>query len=292
MNLLMVQCLGAPIGVLVVFRGFQSDRARVRLDTLPQKRPVPYVRFICAGRRGWHSGRSRPRLQVLSARVRIYAIAFVAFGVAVIVVPVPLALGVAIATAIATPKISSWRVLRDARRLDRDLVAFVETVGRSLRAGVSGLESLREAAVAFGSHRCFADLGELCRRSGSVARTLEVWEAGVPSSDARRLVQLLRVGESIGGLRPQFLDGVARTFRESSQLSSEIRVLSDQARYSAVLMSVAPVGFALLLAGADPRAKHFLLDTSVGGALIVIGLLLDGAGLMWMQRLVRKVGVG
>lgn len=291
--MLLAQCLGAPLTVIVARHGLSSDAPLARLGAIrtgsDRSPSLPGTLDRWFRRRS--AIVSAAGVHVLFPRLRIVASTGAVFVAATMVVAAPLACAVACAFVVGTRRKAAWRLDRDSKRLDRDLVPFVEALARSLRAGVSTLESILEASESFGHHRYFADLAELCQKSASVAQTLELWEGVGPStSEARRLVQLLQVGESIGGLRPQFVDGVARTLRESAQLASEIRVLSDQARYSALLMSGAPIGFAILLAGTDARAKHFLLETTIGGILIVVGVLLDSAGLWWMHRLVRRVG--
>jgi tight adherence protein B len=180
---------------------------------------------------------------------------------------------------------------RKAARLDRDLLPFVEELGRNLRSGSTSIESIRRAAEKFETHAAFASLVRIANAGTGAADVLMQWEASVPTTSADHVRQLLYIGEVVGGLRPQFVDGVAASQRESTQLAAEIRVLSDQAKYSAILMSVAPLLFAAALVATDGRAKHFLLRTSIGGVLLIVGLGLDAAGLLWMRRLVRRVAL-
>jgi tight adherence protein B len=187
--------------------------------------------------------------------------------------------------------LQTWRTQRIATRLDRDLLPFVEDLGRHLRSGSTSIESLRCSAEKFETHAAFAALARIAQTGTGAADTLAQWKASVPTGSADHVRQLLHVGEVIGGLRAQFVDGVAASLRESNQLATEIRVLSDQAKYSAILMSIAPLLFAGALVVTDARAKHFLLQTSVGGVLLIAGLGLDAAGLLWMRRLVRRVSV-
>ena len=64
-----------------------------------------------------------------------------------------------------------------------------------------------------------------------------------------------------------------------------MRALSSQARASAVVIGLAPLGFAVLAAMVDPASIHFLVGTPIGIACLVVGVVLDGVGAAWMHRL-------
>jgi tight adherence protein B len=185
----------------------------------------------------------------------------------------------------------TWSDQRTAARLDRDLLPFVEELARNLRSGRTSIESLRGAAEKFETHPAFSSLVRIANAGTGAADVLVQWKASVPTTSADHVRQLLHVAEVVGGLRPQFVDGIAGSRRDSMQLASEIRVLSDQAKYSAILMSVAPLLFAAALVATDDRAQHFLLHTSIGGLLLLVGLGLDALGLLWMRRLVSSVAL-
>ncbi len=145
----------------------------------------------------------------------------------------------------------TWRVQRSATRLDRELLPFVEELGRNLRSGSTSIESLRCAAEKYQSHNAFASLVRIAQTGTGAAEALVQWKPSVPTATADHVRQLLHFGEVVGGLRPQFVDGIASSLRESNQLVAEIRVLSDQAKYSAILMSLAPLLFAVALVATD-----------------------------------------
>jgi tight adherence protein B len=233
----------------------------------------------------------RLNLPVVADRTREIAIAtFVSTFVWIAASPV-LGLAAGSSLVIARRSRRAWVEQRKATRLDRDLLPFVEELGRNLRSGTTSIESIRGAAEKFETHAAFASLVRIASAGNGAAEVLTQWEASVPTPSAAHVRQLLHIGEVVGGLRPQFVDGIAASQRESNQLAAEIRVLSDQAKYSAILMSVAPLLFASALVATDDRAKHFLLHTMIGGVLLIVGLGLDAVGLLWMRRLVSRVAL-
>ena len=108
-----------------------------------------------------------------------------------------------------------------------------------------------------------------------------------PSPGVRLAVAALCLGIDTGGAQARAVDGVAATMRERLAVEAEARALSSQARMSALVIGLAPLGFGVFAAATDPRTSDFLLRTPGGLILLGAGLALDGAGWLWMQRLCR-----
>jgi Flp pilus assembly protein TadB len=75
---------------------------------------------------------------------------------------------------------------------------------------------------------------------------------------------------------------VAESIRDELEVADEARALATQARASAAVVALAPVGFAVFVA--PVRAGGFL-GSGAGILIMVVGLLLDALGLWWMWRL-------
>ena len=101
------------------------------------------------------------------------------------------------------------------------------------------------------------------------------------------VVAALALGAVSGGPHARAVDGLAGTLRERSRLEGEVGVLAAQARASALVITVAPLAFALLAAATDPSAADFLVRSPAGLACLAGGLALDGAAAAWMAQIVR-----
>ena len=191
-------------------------------------------------------------------------------------------------------------------RLEQQLPLALESIARSLRSGASVRQAIAEAAAApggFGSGarvgggrrgntrgRLQAELATVADQAGHGAGLVEALEALAarrPRPGVRLAVAALCLGVDTGGAQARAVDGVAATMRERLAVEAEVRALSSQARMSALVIGLAPLGFGAFAAATDPRTSEFLLHTPVGLALVGVGLLLDGAGWLWMQRLCR-----
>ncbi|MDQ6725900.1 MAG: type II secretion system F family protein, partial [Actinomycetota bacterium] len=135
--------------------------------------------------------------------------------------------------------------------------------------------------------------GELARAAAEAAQGASLVAAleGVavrhPLPGLRLGVAALCLGAETGGAQARAVDGVAATVRERLAVAAELRALASQARISALVIGLAPVGFGGFAATTDPRTAQFMFHTPAGLVLLAVGLTLDGLGWLWMQRLAR-----
>lgn len=180
---------------------------------------------------------------------------------------------------------------RDRRsgRMEADLPALLEAVARSLRSGAALPVALREAAA--GPTAAAEELGAVVEdadRGLGLVQALDRWAQRRPRPSVRLVVGALTVGLVAGGSPARGVDGVAATLRERAEVEREARSLATQARASAMVVTLAPVGFGALGVVGDERSAGFLLGTPAGLACLVAGLTLDALGAAWMQRIAGR----
>lgn len=173
------------------------------------------------------------------------------------------------------------------RRMEEAVPAAMEAVARSLRSGASMRQAISEAAPVVGG-----PLGsELAAVSGAAARglslvaALDQMAAGCRLPGPRLAAAALCLGLETGGPQARAADGVAATLRERQGVAAELRALSSQARISALVIGLAPLGFGAFAMVTDPRTAGFVFRTNLGLLLLGCGLALDAAGWLWMRRL-------
>ncbi len=184
---------------------------------------------------------------------------------------------------------------RAAAQRARQLPLALDAVAAGLRGGASLRAAIADAASVGGA--LGAELTTIAAQAGNgrpladaLAQWADEWGAPTrPGAAANRLAgAALVVAAELGGPGAAAIDAAAISLRERSAADDEIAALSVQARLSALLLTLTPVGFAFLLTSLDPTSAHFLLGTRAGWACITGGLLLDVAGAIWMGRLVRR----
>ena len=179
-----------------------------------------------------------------------------------------------------------WRA-RAGRSDESGVVAqALELAARALRSGASLLTALDAVAAELPE----AGLGEVARRvrgGFSLRAALDRWAGAAAPRQAGAAVLVL--GHASGAAMAASLDRAAASLRQRRALGDEIRALTAQTRASAMVVALAPAGFAAIVAGVDPDALSMLLTTAVGLVSLAAGRALEGLGSWWMRRLCRGV---
>lgn len=160
----------------------------------------------------------------------------------------------------------------------------------ALERGASVAQAFDAASV--GPGRWSTGARRLVRRvraGASLAAALDLWAAEDDDHSVGVLRDALAISTTTGGSHIRAVDAVIAAVRERSALQREVRALASQARASAVMLVVMPVGFAVTVAVLDPRVRAFSLGSPGGLGCIAVGLALDVAGAWIMARMIRRV---
>lgn len=181
--------------------------------------------------------------------------------------------------------IAATRSSRSRRHSERRIPDLLDAVVRHLRSGATLRQSL-ERMGSTSTDPIDRRLADDLRTGGALRGSVARWR-GVEDAPNRRLAAVaVDLAASAGGASARVLDGVAETLRDRVALDREVTALSTQARASAAVLVVAPIGFAVLAITVDRRLLSVLMSP-IGLVCLVLGLTLDLVGALWMQRLVR-----
>jgi len=263
-----VAAVSCVLGVAVA-RARDRRRLRARLAA-PARSPQPALR-----------GARRSRGPALAAAGGL-AVASVAAG------PV-LAIGLVVAVAAGRARARLRHRTAHRHRREAQLAPALDRLAAALRSGASLPAALDEVGHAveppIGPE--LADLARQAAHGRPLRRVLDGWAAAHGDPGTRLAATALVLATVVGAAPARAVDGVAATVRERLDLAAERRALAAQARSSALVLSVAPAGFAALLVAGDTAAAGFLLGTPAGWACLAAGLALDAAGIWWMAHLTR-----
>lgn len=178
---------------------------------------------------------------------------------------------------------------RRDRRLEAALPEALEGVARSLQSGASLRQALAEVAVATPGAlgEDLAGVADEAAHGTPLVAALEGWERRRPLTGIRLAVAVLALGAETGGAHARAIDGVAETVRSRLAVAAEVRALSSQARFSGLVIALAPIGFAAVATATDQRTADFLFRQPLGLACLAVGLGLDGLAGLWMHRLAK-----
>jgi tight adherence protein B len=177
---------------------------------------------------------------------------------------------------------------RRARAIAAAVPDTLERIGAELRAGgtvATGLD-----AIARGGGPLAPDITRLetrVRLGASHANALQEWARQRPAAGVEATAGALALTATVGGRAADALDALGSSLRDRLAVAAEARALSAQARYSAWVIGVAPLGYIIASAVIDPRSMHALVGTNAGRLCAAAGLTLEVLGAVWMRAIVR-----
>ena len=101
------------------------------------------------------------------------------------------------------------------------------------------------------------------------------------------VTQVLAVAAALGGAVAATVQAGAALLRERAAVAAEAQAHAAQARLSARVLTAVPVVFAVWNLATSAAYRRAAL-TPVGGAAIVLGVVLSIAGWWWMRHLVHR----
>jgi tight adherence protein B len=164
----------------------------------------------------------------------------------------------------------------------------LERIGSELRAG--GTVATAISSIAGGGGPLAPDAGRIetrVRLGAALPEALGSWAQERRAIGVDVAAGALSLSATVGGPAADALDGLASSLRARLSVVAEARALSAQARYSAWVIGLAPIGYLVSTAAVDSRSVHMLFGTGAGRACVVLGLGLELIGARWMHAIVR-----
>lgn len=180
------------------------------------------------------------------------------------------------------------RLRTDSRRkaFSGQLDGTLQLLASNLRAGYSTMQAL--GSVARDSEEPTAT--ELARvvneaRVGRpVVDALETAAERMESEDFMWAVQAIAINREVGGSLSEVLDGVAGTIRERGEIRRHVAALAAEGKLSAIILMLLPFVVAGFMMMTSPAYLLPLVQTPVGIALLVIGVIMLVGGGIWMRK--------
>jgi len=261
---LSVACLGAAVAA--------ADRGRL-LSRVGATRPSSEVR-------------ARPRVSV----------GVVAWGAVVPAWVTGAALGGVVAGIACVGAVAAMPALVRRRRAAGLDKAIQEQLPEAVSVIASGLRSGRSLAQAIelAGDELAPPLGPtLDRVADRVALgdplevALEAWATEVGGPDARLAAGVFGLQRRTGGALATALDDLVATLRSRRSAARELRSLTAQARLSATILGLLPIGFFLFLSVAARRDVETAFGTAAGKGAVLLGFTLQAFAYIWIRSLLR-----
>jgi len=174
-------------------------------------------------------------------------------------------------------------------KFDEKFIDAIWVIAGGMRAGQSLLQ-----AIELASRECDAQVGtELCevvrdtKLGATVDAALYSMASRTDSKNVRMFAEAVSLLRESGANLATSIDSIAETVYARQQLASRIKTLTSQAVSQAALLGAMP--FVIFMAMFAVAREHALLffKSPLGLAMLLIGLLLWGSGLLCVLRILR-----
>jgi len=220
------------------------------------------------------------------AVVQLWVLAAFLVGVVGCALDVHVGLLLALAVLLGAP---AWLFVAQKRRARAVAVAVPDTLERiaaELRAGGTLATALTWLASEGGP--LAGDLARVRSRvelGAPLPEALAQWAAERRAAGIGSAAGALALAHEVGGASADALDSLAVSLRDRLAVTAETRALSAQARYSALVVGLAPLGYFAFSTIVDRRTARALLTTGPGLLCAVVGIALELVGAWWMHRI-------
>jgi tight adherence protein B len=214
--------------------------------------------------------------------------AITTFALGSVVSPVLGLLGAAGAIA-GAPIGLRWARGRGRRRSAAAVPVALERCALELRAGGTVASAIEAVADHDGplAHD-FARARERVALGAAVPDAVAQWATECDAPGVRAAAGALALAATVGGPCAGALDGLATSLRERLAVIAEARAQSAQARLSAIVVGVAPIGYLAWSAVVDPGPLRTLLGSFAGRLCVAVAIGLEALAVVWMRRILRE----
>ena len=196
----------------------------------------------------------------------------------------------AISFVLAAPRMIARRRNRRRERATQERLAeAVSLIASAMRSGRSLHQAIELGAIELdpllGS--TFRRLADRTGLGDPMDESIDTWARDVGGPDARLVAGVLQLHRRTGGSLAVSLESLAGTLRDRRASSRELESLTAQARLSATILGLLPIGFFLFLSVIARRDLEAAYETPTGVAAIAIGFALQGAAYVWIRHLLQ-----
>ncbi|MBK5288853.1 MAG: type II secretion system F family protein, partial [Acidimicrobiia bacterium] len=180
---------------------------------------------------------------------------------------------------------------RRSEKFADQLEQTLPLMGGSLRAGFGIMQAFdavareSEAPTSEEFHRLVVE----ARVGRDVHDALNALADRVNSEDFDWVVQAIEIHRQVGGDLAQVLDNVYATIRDRNRIRRQIKALSAEGRFSALILLILPVAMLAVITIINPTYISELTTHSIGVAMLIAAAGFMVVGGLWLKRITRLV---
>jgi tight adherence protein B len=173
--------------------------------------------------------------------------------------------------------------------LNSQLPQALSVISNGLRAGFSFPQAMGVASKELESP--IADEFAKVLRDNSLGKPMEEALDNLnkrnDDEDLDMFITALLIQRQVGGNLSEVLDTISETIRERVKLRGEVSTLTAQGKFSALVISLLPVGIALALSMINPGYINLLFTNILGVILVVMAVVMQIIGIYIMSKMVN-----
>ena len=230
-------------------------------------------------------------------RISISALVLIALALGVVgalvasrMVNIPLVTVLAFVAAASLPFIfiRQKRVAR-LRRFEEHFPEALDLISRAIRAGHAFTAGMKMVADEMSE-----PVGPEFRKSFeeqnfgmSLKDSLNHLAVRVPLLDVRFFATAVLIQKETGGNLSEILDNLASVVRERFKIRRQVRVHTAHGRFTGYVLLALPAFLAVALSYMNPEHMEPLFKDSIGKFLILLAIVMQTAGWIWIKRVVK-----
>jgi tight adherence protein B len=188
------------------------------------------------------------------------------------------------------PVLWAWRrKIRRVQHFERLFPDALDILTGALRSGLALTGAIQVVAeeCADPVSTEFTILFEQTRLGVDLRHALKNLADRVDSRELHLFVIAVLLQRETGGNLTEILDGTAQVIRERLRILGDVRALTGQARLSAAILSVLPVGLAIFILTTAPEYMRILLQDKNGRLLLLMAGCMQVVGYLIMRRIAQ-----
>lgn len=270
---------------LLRVRALGGDDVAAAVAVTPQSEKMnPLLRWAC--HLLWRSG----------SEVSAETVAKILWGLVIVVPIVLLSLGLfaggfLLAVLIGAGfAVLTQQAARRRRRIREQMPAFIEGVIRVLSAGNTLEESIASAARESPDplRPLFMSVGRQVRLGAPVEAVLmqmgEIHQLG----DIKVMSLAAAINRKYGGSLKSIMKSLIQAIRQRDVAARELRALTAETRFSAVVLAVIPVGISLYIAIQNRQYYADMWNDGTGRGLLMFSVFMQVCGILVIWRMMRS----
>lgn len=169
------------------------------------------------------------------------------------------------------------------------LADAIVLIANSLKAGYSFLQAVemvsREMVPPISEE--FHQLQKEINLGYTTEQALENLANRVESDDLGLVITAVLIQRQAGGNLAEILDNISGTIRDRIKIKGEIKTLTAQGRISGAIISMVPIGLAIILQLTNPEYMGLLFNNKIGWCILGIAVVMQLVGIYSINKIIK-----